>query len=54
MKQDPRVESTWTREGIIYFKFKQGNIIFCIRGIHEGGKKLQYTIEDSESCFVKQ
>ena len=54
MKQGGRFEFSGQEKGVFFFKFKEDNSTHCVRGLYEGGMKLQYSMNQIESCFVKQ
>ena len=51
MKTDERIQSTWTREGTIYFIWKEDQRIYKINGLWEGGDFLDYSIDNVLKCF---
>ena len=51
MKSDTRIQNAWTREGTIYFVWKEDGNIYKVNGLYEGGVFLNYNIEDVLGCF---
>ena len=51
MKSDTRIESTWTREGNLFYKWKDNNKVHCLRQLYEGGIELGYELQDVQFCF---
>ena len=51
MREDQRIVSTWTREGTIFFVWKDDGKIYRIQGLYEGAKFLDYSHNDLNECF---
>ena len=51
MREDQRIVSTWTREGTIFFVWKDDGKIYRIQGLYEGAKFLDYSQNDLNECF---
>ena len=52
MKSDTRIQSAWTREGSIYFLWKDDQNVHKIHGLYEGGDTLKYSLNSVMSCFT--
>ena len=52
MRSDNRVESVWTRDGTIFFVWKQDKKIYKIEGLFEGGSFLDYSLTNVVNCFT--
>ena len=51
MKADNRINSVWSREGILFYEWKHDNLAYKIHGLYEGGIDLNYSIESVLNCF---
>lgn len=51
IKRDDRIETFWTREGNIFFKWKNDNKTNVVRGLYEGGILLDYNPTVVQQCF---
>ena len=51
MKSDTRISKLWTRDGTIYFVWKDDNKTYTINNLYDGGICLEYDIADVEYCF---
>ena len=51
MKNDNRISKLWTRDGTIFFIWKNDNQTYTITNLYEGGLFSDYKIYDVESCF---
>lgn len=52
LRDDPRVESAWTREGVINFKYKGQIGINKIESLYEGGIRMNYSLKQVRNCFA--
>ena len=52
MRSDNRVESVWTRDGTIFFVWKQDKNIYKIEGLFEGGSFMDYSLTNVMNCFT--
>ena len=53
IKNDVRVNSAWTREGTIFYEWKQDGLICKISNIYQGGIDLKNGLRDVLECFKK-
>ena len=51
MKSDTRISKLWSRDGTIYFVWKDDNKTYTINNLYDGGIFLEYDIADVEYCF---
>ena len=52
MRSDERIQSTWTREGTIFFIWKADEKLYKkINGLYEGGQFLDYKLDVVRNCF---
>ena len=52
MKTDERIASAWSREGNIFFQYRNDNYTNKITGLYEGGHTLGYYYNDVINCFT--
>ena len=52
MKADSRINKAWTRDGTIFFIWKEDNKTYTINNLYDGGLFLEYSIDDVEECFT--
>ena len=52
MRSDNRVESVWTRDGTIFFVWKQDKTICKNEGLFEGRSFLDYSLTNVMNCFT--
>ena len=50
MKSDIRIESTLSREGNLFYKWKDNEKVHCVRQLYEG-IELGYELQDVQFCF---
>ena len=53
MKRDSRLEKVWTREGTIFFTWKNDLKVCRIQGLYDGGILLNYSFHDVMACFKR-
>ena len=53
LKTDERIQSTWTREGTLYFIWKEDQRVYKINGLWEGGDFLVYDKLDHKIFLSK-
>ena len=51
IRQDQRIDSCWTKEGTLYYVWKENHMIYKINGLYQGAIDLQYSFNDVKSCF---
>ena len=51
MRSDERIQSTWTREGTIFFIWKADEKLYKINELYEGGQFLEYILDVVRNCF---
>ena len=52
MKADMRISKVWTREGTIFFVWKEDSKTYTIQNLFDGGLFLNYEMSDIEDCFM--
>ena len=52
MKADTRISKVWTREGTIFFVWREDNKTYTVQNLFDGGLFLDYDINDIEDCFM--
>ena len=50
MKADDRINSVWSREGTLFYEWKNENLAYKNHGLYEGGNDLNYSIEGVLNC----
>ena len=51
MKSDTRISKLWTRDGTIYFVWKDDTKTYTINNLYDCDIFLEYDIADVEYCF---
>ena len=51
MKRDTRVESAWTREGTIFYLWKENKRVYRVFDLLEAARNLNYNFSDFVKCF---
>ena len=53
-KSDNRTESTWSREGNLFCKWKVNKKVHCSSQLYEGDIELGYELQDVQCCLNNQ
>ena len=51
MKADDRINSVWSREGTLFYEWKNENLTYKTHGLYEGGIDINHSIESVLNCY---
>ena len=51
IKTDPRIESAWSREGVIFYNRKPDGKTYKFKDLYEAGESLDYSVGLMLNCF---